>query len=298
MQYVIFGVNGFIGSYLFERLKKDGFHVLGTSRRSQSEEKVVYYDIQQGNMDKIQFLIKERGRTAIICIAEPNIDKCYDNYRQAYDINVVGTKKLIQKLVKEGFQVIFFSTDNVFDGIRGNYTEESETCAINKYGGMKAEMEHYLLTNMPEVCIFRIPKVVSTFRKKQNVFTEWENKIATGVVRCIKGNRISFVCVEDIYQACLLASERRMHGIYNIVGDRAFSRAELARKFYSQLGIWDMDIQECDLGEFSFKDRRPLDISMSNQKFKSETGYRFLSMDTVIKLYCENRGNEPERKDI
>lgn len=294
MQYVVFGVNGFIGSYLFERLKKDNFHVIGTSRRGWDAEDIVYFDIQQDGIDKIHTYLEEDNKTAIICIAEPNIDKCYENYSYTYEINVVKTKKLIQELVEEQFQVIFFSTDNVFDGVSGNYTEESEPCPVNRYGGMKAEMENYLLSELPEVCILRIPKVVSTFRKKQNVFTEWEDRIQTGSVRCIRGNRISFVCVEDIYQACLLVSNRRMHGIYNIVGDIAFSRAELAVKFYSQFGITDMDVQECGLEEFSFLDRRPLNISMSNQKFKSETGYSFMPMDVVIKRYCENIINEAE----
>ncbi|MDE7314177.1 MAG: sugar nucleotide-binding protein, partial [Mucispirillum sp.] len=222
-----------------------------------------------------------------VCIAEPNIDRCYKYYDQAYEINVLKTQKLIHELSAEGFQIIFFSTDNVFDGADGNYTEESKLHAINKYGMMKAEMEHYLLTYKPEVCILRIPKVVSTSRKKHNIFTEWEQGIETGNIRCIKGNRLSFVCIDDLYNACLLVAGKKLHGLYNIVGDEVYSRAELARIFCAQLGATAVDIQECDLSEFSFKDNRPLNISMINEKFKKETGYQFMSMELVIKMYCD-----------
>lgn len=69
-----------------------------------------------------------------------------------------------------------------------------------------------------------------------------------------------FVCIEDIYQACLIAAEKKLHGLYNIAGGQAYSRAGLAEVFYRKLDVTDIDIdiRECDLQEFGFKDKRPL----------------------------------------
>ncbi len=285
MQYVVFGINGYIGSYIFNCLKRDNYNVLGTSRRTDIQDKVVIYDIQKDDIDNVLIKMEEAERIAIICIAEPNIDRCFEKYDWAYEINVVRTKKLIHELIINGFQVIYFSSDNVFDGASGNYTEESDTNAINKYGMMKEEMERYLLLNEPEVCIMRIPKVVSTFEAKQNVFTEWSERAKTGVIRCIRGNQIAFVDIDDIYYACIIVAKNKLHGLYNVVGDIAYSRAELARKFCDRLGLAQVDIQECDVNEFPFKDSRPLNIGMSNLKFKKETGYKFKAMDAVIDKY-------------
>lgn len=288
MQYFVLGATGYIGEYLYHRLKSDGCNVVGTSRSAADDDELLYYDIQSSDIDSLlEKADKNEEKAAIVCIAESKIDKCHENYSEAYDINVVKTKELICKLSEKGFHVIYFSSDNVFDGASGNYTEESCTNPINKYGSMKAEMEQYILRNVPEAYILRIPKVVSPQNKKQNVFTEWLNQAESGSIRCIKGNYISFVCIEDIYQSCLVAIEKRMHGLYNIVGDESFSRAELAGKFYKKLGITDVDIRECDIQEFNFKEKRPLNISMSNMKFKSETGYQFMSMDDVIQEFVE-----------
>lgn len=282
MKFFVFGATGYIGSYLYRRLKSDGYSTVGTSRHAGNGE-LCFYDIKSSNID--DFLInadRNEKKTAIICIAETNINRCYEYHDEAYDINVVKAKKLIHILLENGFHVIYFSSDNVFDGVNGNYTEESQTNPINEYGLMKAQMERYLLRFEPEVCILRISKVVSMNREKQNIFTEWMEQIETGCICCIKGNHLSFVCIEDIYQVCLIAAEKRMHGLYNIVGDQAYSRAGLAEEFYRKLGVTDIDIRECDLQEFAFKDKRPLNISMSNQKFKSETGFQFMKMDDVI----------------
>lgn len=288
MQYVVFGSDGYIGSYIYNQLLKDGYNTIGTSRRLKTEDALVYYDIQQNNIDCILSEICDNAKTAIICIAESNIDRCFENYALAYEINVCLTRRLIKQLVDNDFHIIYFSSDNVFDGISGNYTEESPTHPINKYGIMKDEMEKYLLKTYPEVCILRISKVVSTFERAHNVFTEWVNQVRTGRINCIKGNKLSFVCIDDVYHACLISSEKNLCGIYNVVGDCTYSRAELARKFLNYSGMATIELNECNLDELFFKDRRPLNLGMSNQKFKNITGYQFMDMDSVIKQYLQN----------
>lgn len=290
MEYFVFGATGYIGSYLYHRLKIDGYSVAGTSRRAM-DDGLLFYDIKNCDIDGLlKFADRNEKKIAIICIAESNINRCYEHYDEAYDINVVKTKKLIHTLVGNGVKVIYFSSDNVFDGVSGNYTEESQTNPINKYGAMKAKMEQYLLSHESDVCILRISKVVSMKKERQNVFTEWQEQIKKGFIRCIKGSYLSFVCIEDIYQACLNVAEKNMYGLYNIVGDKAYSRAELAGELYKRMNISDVDVRECDVQDFGFIDKRPLNVSMSNQKYKNETGYQFMSMDTVIEKFISGEG--------
>lgn len=287
MQYLVLGANGYIGSYIYQRLRKEGQNVIGTGRRPNAKNDLLFFDIQKNTIDNILNNVNESEKTAIVCIAEANIDRCCEEYNEAYRINVIETKAMIHSLAERDFQIIYFSSDNVFDGTEGNYTEESPVNAINKYGMMKAEMEQYLLENVPQACILRISKVVSDARSNQNIFTQWERQIDAGKIRCICGNKLSFVYAGDIYQACLLTAENKLSGLYNIVGDRAYSRAELARKFYKKIGVDKMEICECDIRDFSFKDKRPLNLSMSNQKFRDEMSFYFVDMDSAIEMYVE-----------
>ena len=103
MQYFVFGATGYIGSYIYHQLVKDGLNVIGTSRRTDSAGNLVFYEIQKNNIEGILAKVNGCKKTAIICIAEPNIDRCYENYDDAYEINVTGTKRLIQSLEAEEF---------------------------------------------------------------------------------------------------------------------------------------------------------------------------------------------------
>lgn len=270
----------------------DGKSVTGTRHTRNGNENCLYFDILENDILGILEKIKDNEKVAILCIAHANINWCYENYELAYEVNVRRTKKLIQILRENGFYVIFFSTDNVFDGKEGNYTELSKTHAINRYGIMKEELEQFILEkNWREVCIFRISKVVSSVQEKQNIFFEWENHREIGLIRCIQGNRLSFVAMEDLYQACLISSDKKLSGLFNIVGDRAYTRAELAIMFCEKSGYDEIKVEEYNVDEFCFKDNRPLDISLSNLKFKKKTGYMFTSMDKVIKEYLENKND-------
>lgn len=288
MQYLILGASGYIGNYIYNRMEKDGQKVLGTRYLCKEAENLVDYDVINDDVSSVTKLVTDKERTAIICIAQTNIDKCKVDYELSKQINVISTKRIIEDLLHEKFHVIYFSTDNVFDGIKGNYTEQDTTNAINCYGKMKEEMEHFLTENYPEVCIFRLPKVIGIAKEKQNLLTDLESKSKDKEVRCIKGTRISIISNEDIYQSCLISAKQKLRGIYNISNGEVYSRKELTEKFYKYMGIHDINIVELEGEKFSFKDLRPLNISLDNSKFIRETGYDFKSFDTLAEQYVKN----------
>lgn len=287
MQYLILGANGYIGGFLYHRMKEDGLNVFGTKHHRKGEEGLLYFDALNDSVYHITDMLTEKEKTAVLCIAQANIDRCMMEYELSKQINVTFVKKIINILRQEGFYVIYFSTDNVFDGIEGNYTEQSKTNAINQYGKMKEEIEHFLLQNYPDVCLFRLPKVLGKHRNPQNMLTDLENRLGDKIIRCIKGNKMSIVSQEDIYQACLIASERKMKGIFNLSSGEVYSRKELTVNFFNSLGVYHQNVVEIELEDFHFKDIRPLKISLDNSKFKKETGYEFTSFDTLVKQYLE-----------
>lgn len=288
MQYLILGASGYIGNYIYNCMEKDGQKVLGTRYHCKGVENLVNFDVVNDNISDVTKLIMDREKTAIICIAQTNIDQCKVDYELSKLINVVSIKRIIEDLLREKFHVIYFSTDNVFDGIKGDYTELDTTNAINYYGKMKEEIEHFLTENYPEVCIFRLPKVIGTEKEKQNLLTDLESKSKDKEVRCIKGTRISIISNEDVYQSCLISAKRKLCGIYNISNGEIYSRKELAEKFYKYMGIHDKNIVELEVEKFGFKDMRPLNISLDNSKFIRETGYDFISFDTIAERYVKN----------
>lgn len=287
MKYLVLGASSYIGKYIYDNMKERNISVTGTYCHAKSEESLVYFDILNDNIEQFLNCMKELPDLAVICIGQTNFDQCADAFAKAYAVNVDCMKKLICGLAARNIKVIYISSDNVFDGEKGNYTELDQTNPIGKYGMMKKEMECYILDHFPQMCILRIAKPISERPAKRNLLTEWEYKKKEGKeIVCIKNNIMSFIAIRDLFQICLLVGEKKLQGLYNIAGDKAYSRKELATKFFQYLGE-DMQIMESELEEFGFKDIRPLNTSMSNQKFKLDTGYKFTPIEGVLKAYVE-----------
>lgn len=286
MKYFVFGANGYVGNYLYNRLKEDKEDVIGTSYQMSAE--YVFYDIRENVIPMVFEEDDLFGKVAIICIAKANIDDCYVHFQDAYDVNVSGMKNLINALLERGFYVIYFSSDCVFDGKKGNYTEESQRCPVNKYGAMKAEMEEYILKNNLPVTIFRISRVISPKSACQNPFSQLQDWSKNGVIRCIKGNYLSYVSVEDIYRVSKIVAEKKLYGLYNVCGDEKYSRKELADKFLASIGEYGKEIIDVDIEDFGFQEDRPLNVSMCNRKIRDMTGYRFTPLDRVIEEYIQH----------
>lgn len=283
-EYLILGANGYIGSYLFWHLKTDGFRVKGTVHQPSPEPDFIQFDALKDSVCDIGALVKGKRKIAIICIAQPNISRCKTEYELSRQINVEAVKRMVDVLTQENFYIIFFSTDNVFDGNKGDYKEQDVTNAVNQYGKMKEYMEFFLTEQYPQVCIFRLPKVLGTDREPSNLLTDLEEHLH-GEVRCIKGMKMSIISKEDIYQSCLIAAERGLKGIYNLTNGEVWSRKALVERFCRHMGAPDTNILELELDSFHFTDARPLNIWLNNSKFCQETGYEFESFDKIVTKY-------------
>lgn len=291
MQYLVIGANGYVGSYLYRRMKAEGKNVIGTGHCRKGAKELVYFDIREDTFSDITSLVSgEEEKTAIICTAQADLDRCRTEYEQSWQINVLAVEKMAEKLVKEKYHVIYFSSDNVFDGTKGNYTEQDATNPVNEYGRMKEEVEHFLADTYPEVCVFRMPRVVGTETEQRNLLTDLESKLAIGEAKCIKGNRMSLIAKEDIYQACIISSKQKMQGLYNLSNGESYSRQELAQKFFETMKVDNMNIIEWELEQFGFQDKRPLNTSLDNTKFREETGYKFMTYDMLIEQYLTGKG--------
>ncbi len=73
------------------------------------------------------------------CAAKTNVDWCEQNPADSYAVNVIGTLNVIS--ASQGVPVVLISTDYVFDGKNGPYTEDDLRDPINIYGKQKAEAE-------------------------------------------------------------------------------------------------------------------------------------------------------------
>lgn len=282
---LVFGASGYLGEYVYSLFKCKYRNVIGTYRTNKTKPDLIYFDINKNNVDDISVLEDEEPECAIICAAEAKYDACESKADESFQTNVTSTIKLINELNQKGFYIVFCSTESVYDGKKGNYTEEDQAIPVNKYGTMKLQIEKYIMENCPNACVFRLSKMIGVVGSSRDTLREWKKMAEEKKdIYCIRDNYFSPVDVEDVAKCIEAACKEKIQGIYNVCGNRPYKRADLCRDFLQTLGI-ETNVYEKDMAEFGFKAMRPLNVGMSNQKIVDVLKYKFKSMDTVYARY-------------
>jgi dTDP-4-dehydrorhamnose reductase len=128
----ITGAHGLIGNYLVQTAPRFAPHwrVRALTRAD--------FDLLDFAAVEREFK-KDRPHLVIHCAAISTVAAAQKNPDHAWRVNVEMTR-LLAGLASEG-RFIFFSTDLVFDGRRGNYLEEDTVNPLTRYGETKAAAE-------------------------------------------------------------------------------------------------------------------------------------------------------------
>lgn len=155
---------------------------------------------------------KERPALIIHCAAISRNPVCDANPGLARQTNVEVTRQLID--LADGIPFVFFSTDLVFDGNKGNYTEDEPPNPLSRYAESKVAAEQYVRLH-PEHTIIRISLTGGTSRSGDRAFNEemklaWKNSRAlhlfTDEFRCPSSADVIARAVWELVQAHALGT--------------------------------------------------------------------------------------------
>jgi len=153
---LIVGGSGFLGGYLADlaACEWDTFVSFYTTPVKNKCYKTISLDIRsKKDVEKTLFNISPQ--VIINTAAVSDICKCETNGNLAWDVNFAGLKNISNAAKKIGARLIHISTDQVFDGIKGNYSEEDIPKPISKYGKSKLAADNYIELSNPNYFIIR-----------------------------------------------------------------------------------------------------------------------------------------------
>jgi dTDP-4-dehydrorhamnose reductase len=102
--------------------------------------------------------------------AMTDVDECENNPSLARAINVDGVKNLCNGFKGHFIQI---STDYVFDGRAGPYSELDKTNPISVYGRTKLDADNWLSTNHTRITILRTNVLYGYTKLTQASFVKW-----------------------------------------------------------------------------------------------------------------------------
>jgi dTDP-4-dehydrorhamnose reductase len=279
---LVTGSNGLLGQKITENiLSTSRAELIATSKgnnRFPVQEGYIYVPMDISSKENMQAVIAEFKPDVIInTAAVTNVDVAENNKELCWKLNVQAVKDLIEICTSLDIHLIHLSTDFVFDGEHGPYSEEDEPNPLSYYGKSKYEAEQLLQSSACRWTIIRTILVYGILPdlSRSNIIT-WA-KSALG-----KGSPINVVndqwrmptLAEDLAEACLLAAEKGATGIFNVSGKDMMSILELVEKVEDFWGFNKSLINPISSESLNQAARRPRKTGFILDKAIRELGYQ------------------------
>ncbi|MBK6876297.1 MAG: NAD(P)-dependent oxidoreductase [Ignavibacteria bacterium] len=137
MNILVTGSNGLLGQAVSKMFIRETDHdIMLTSAEDDSYVKDIheYHTLDITKKDDVKRISSDFIPDVIVNCAITNVDLCETERELSWKINVDGVKNLIIAARINNARAIHFSTDYVFDGKNGPYSEEDVPNPISFYG--------------------------------------------------------------------------------------------------------------------------------------------------------------------
>jgi dTDP-4-dehydrorhamnose reductase len=198
-----------------------------------------------------------------------HVDICETNKPLARAINVEGTRHVALQAHKYKAFLIYISTDYIFSGTQGNYTERDDPNPINYYGQSKLEGERIIQHMLDDWCIARPSVIFGALPAAGKInFALWiieklQNKEEINIVT---DQIISPTYNANLSTMILEIAQRRLSGIYHLAGATSINRydftIQLAKQFNLNRGL----IKPALSTDMKWIAPRPQDTSLNVEK--------------------------------
>jgi dTDP-4-dehydrorhamnose reductase len=281
---LLIGANGFLGLKLLPLLAQE-YEVHAADVKidlipAQYQRAVIdITDINSvtGIFDKI------RPDVCINTAAMTNVDACEDHPDRAEKINAVGPANLAKTIDKVGGKLIHISTDFVFDGAKGNYTEEDIPNPISIYGETKLRGEKYIQDTAVPAMICRTSVLYGWPAPgvHANYFSWAYNALKAGqTLKIVKDQITTATLADDLAQFLVKVLPRFTPGIFHTTGPEPLDKFEFVAKMVQFYGFPAHLLQPVEF--FAQKAKRPPNSSLNTTKIQKMKIHPFRALEDAM----------------
>ena len=276
---IIAGGNGMLGQRLIEFYNKlNDVELISTS----VEEKSVFDDVDYvqadiSNRNGIKKVVYDFCPDFIInAAAYTNVDKSESERELAWKINVKGVEYLSETARVLDSHLIHISTDYIFDGRSGPYTENDTPNPLGYYARTKLASENTLKISGCKNTILRTNVLYGTAKYSRPDFVKWvvESLRANKEIRIVDDQINNPTFIDDLVQGINKIVELRREGIYNIGGNEFLNRYEFTLMIAEYFKLDKNLVKKIKTEELNQPARRPLKSGLITIKAQSELGYK------------------------
>lgn len=229
-----------------------------------------------------RFLEGTRPTVVINCAAFTNVDEAEIKTQSCYSTNLKSVKILSELAIDLNFYFIQISTDYVFDGVKGDYSETDHVNPINFYGLTKAWSEKFVPRGS---LIIRTAHLFSDF--KPNIISFFLKKITEGSqIQVVVDQVVSITYAEHLADFIHWCVNNRPDGIYHFVNEGSVTWLNVVQLIAELKGL-DIKVSEISFQELGRIAARPLRSNL--QVCRVNKIFNVKNWEIALKEYlCKN----------
>jgi dTDP-4-dehydrorhamnose reductase len=290
---LIIGSNGMLGQSLTTHFmfKKDVELMCASFEDESLYEQVTYSKVDISSSKDVKKLIKDFCPDVVVnAAAYTNVDGCETEKELSWAINVTG----IENIVKYGricdAHLIHISSDYIFDGEKGPYTEDELPHPISQYGKEKLAAENVIKTGRIKYTMIRTNVLYGATQFGRPDFVKWvfDSLTEKKNIKIVKDQINNPTYIDDLSSAISKIIEFNKEGIYNIGGAEILSRLEFTYKIADFFELDKSLISPILTSELQQPASRPLNSGLINLKAETEFNYHPLSIEKTLFLMKRN----------
>ena len=285
---LVTGASGLLGSRIV-KAAKGNYEVIPLHNTKRLHPNSLKLDITR-RKETFSLFKNIKPDLTIHTAAETNVDKCETRRELAWKTNVKGTRNVAKACSEISAKIVYISTDYVFKGEKGLYTEEDKPSPINYYGITKLEGENQVRKLCKNYVILRTSVLYG--------WHSWKQNFATWVIDSLKQKK-KISIVQDHFNTPTLADnlaeiivetvKRNLQGLYHASGNQRISRYEFAQQIAEAFDLNQSLIKPIKTNSMtSWTAKRPKDSSLDTNKIKKLLDIKPLDINEGLKRMKES----------
>lgn len=266
------GASGFVAGSVIDQVPEDwDLHAVSRSAPPVARRGLTWHSLDPLDAPSLTEAFRSiRPEAVIHTAAMADIDKCEAERELARRVNAGFTRDLARLSVEGDARLIYVSTDNVFDGFRGQYTEEDAPGPVNFYGVTKVEGEEAVLEALPRTgvvvrtsLVMGLPVLSKGNSFLSRMMRSWEEGKPVGV----PANEIRTpIDIITLGRALIELVDNPVTGYLHTSGNETVNRLDMVRRIAAHMGYGEDMVYPNDPTVIPGRADRPLDVSLVNEK--------------------------------
>lgn len=295
MKILITGANGLLGQKLVYAMKsRKGFEVIATAKganRMKDQAGYIYASLDITDRDAVLKTVDQYHPDTIInTAAMTNVDVCEQDKDGCKKLNIDAVAYLLEASEKNNCHLIHLSTDFVFDGSRGPYSEEDTPSPQSYYAESKLESEKILEEGHAAWTVIRTIIIygVADDEQRSNVVLWTKSALEQGKkINVITDQFRSPTLAEDLAEACISAAVKKAQGIYHVSGKELMSIIDIVKFVADYFGLDKSYINPVSSEELNQPAKRPAKTGFILDKAIRDLDYKPHSLKEGLDIISE-----------